>query len=516
MSFNRPDYLRQALTSLATQQDADIGGRDVFLFQDHWFNERSKREKAKARDIDACIEVFREIFPRGQVMAATENLGVAENFLRAETLFFREMKADCAYFLEDDLVLAPRYLGILDGLRDALEGTPEVGYFTAYGHLTATAEDQLRRRKMLRRIGHHWAFGLFRRHWEDMQPLMAEFYELTIGRDYKDRDSREILRRYRERDILVNVSSQDDVKKAVTYALGRVGLNTHLVNARYIGAIGLHMNQALFDEAGYARTVWVDVENPSFDIPDAEGLARLHAEELTWRRQVIADQAKPAAPAAPVSAAPAKPHIKPPQLKGPRMSAEERQLFERILASGRRRYAEFGVGGSTILAARQGFDTLVGVESDAAWAKLVRENEALAPAVAEGRATILHANIGEVGAWGSPVDRTAVRPWPNYIARMWEEWDRRQSFPDLVLVDGRFRVACCLSVALLAAAHRGRHPAPLVILHDVGEERPNYNRVLDFYHVEEAAGTLRVMSPRVLRSPEVILAAMLDRIFEVT
>jgi hypothetical protein len=295
-----------------------------------------------------------------------------------------------------------------------------------------------------------------------------------------------------------------------------VGLNTHLVNARYIGAIGLHMNQALFDEAGYARTVWVDVENPSFDIPDAEGLARLHAEELTWRRQVIADQAKPAAPAAPVSAAPAKPHIKPPQLKGPRMSAEERQLFERILASGRRRYAEFGVGGSTILAARQGFDTLVGVESDAAWAKLVRENEALAPAVAEGRATILHANIGEVGAWGSPVDRNAVRPWPNYIARMWEEWDRRQSFPDLVLVDGRFRVACCLSVALLAAAHRGRHPAPLVILHDVGEERPNYNRVLDFYHVEEAVGTLRVMSPRVLRSPEVILAAMLDRIFEVT
>lgn len=539
MSFNRPDYLREVLVSLAAQQGAAIETRDVFLFQDHWFNSRSGRKKAEAADVNACIEVFREIFPRGRVLAADENLGVAENFLRAETLFFREMKADCAYFLEDDLVLAPRYLRVMDGLREAALARPEIGYFAAYGHLSASAEDQLRHRRMLRRLGHLWAFGLFRRHWEEMQPLMADYYEMVLGRDYRDRPTPEIRQRLREQGILVGVSSQDDVKKSVTYALGRVALNTHLVSGRYIGAVGLHMSQEKFDKAGYANTVWAETEELLFDMPDAARIAALHAEEIAARRRSIENEATPpvpkpvvvkpavAKPAAakpvatpspapkPLATKPSGPDGTRPLLRGPRMSAEERQLFERILATGRRRYAEFGTGGSTLLAARQGFDMMVGVESDPAWAAMVREDEEVAAVIAAGRASILHADIGPVGAWGSPVDRDAVRPWPGYIARMWAEWDRLNLFPDLVLVDGRFRVACCLSAALMAAANRGRHPAPLVLIHDVGERRPNYDRALDFFHVEEQVGSLRVMSPRLLCSPESILAAMLGRLFEV-
>jgi hypothetical protein len=543
MSFNRPDYLREVLASLAAQQDASIETREVFLFQDHWFNNRSGRKKAEAADVDACIAVFREIFPRGRVLAAEENLGVAENFLRAETLFFREMQADCALFLEDDLVLAPRYLRIMDGLREAALDRPEIGYFAAYGHLSASAEDQLRHRRLLRRLGHLWGFGLFRRHWEEMQPLMADYYEMVLGRDYRDRPTPEIRQRLREQGILIGVSSQDDVKKSVTYALGRVALNTHLVSGRYIGAVGLHMSQEKFDKAGYANTVWVETEELLFDMPDEARIAALHAEEIAARRRSIENEAKQpppktvakpvvvkpdaakpdtarpvaakTAPAKPGPAKPAAPDASRPLLRGPRMSAEERQLFERILASGRRRYAEFGTGGSTLLAARQGFEMMVGVESDPAWAAMVREDEEVAAVIAAGRASILHADIGPVGAWGSPVNRDAVRPWPGYIARMWEEWDRLGSVPDLILVDGRFRVACCLSAALMAAANRGRHPAPLVLIHDVGERRPNYDRALDFFHVEEQAGSLRVMSPRLLRSPEAILAAMLGRLFEV-
>ena len=533
MSFNRPDYLREVLASLAVQ-DVGIEARDVFLFQDHWFNSRSGRQKAEAADVGACIAVFREIFPRGHVLAAEENLGVAENFLRAETLFFREMKADCAYFLEDDLVLAPRYLRVMDMLREAAAARPEIGYFAAYGHLSASAEDQLRHRSMLRRLGHLWGFGLFRRHWEEMQPLMADYYEMVLGRDYRDRPTPEIKRRLREQGILVGVSSQDDVKKSVTYALGRITLNTHLVSGRYIGAVGLHMSQEKFDKAGYASTVWVETEDLRFDMPDAERIATLHAEEIAARRRSIENEAAPQNPVAAKPAAMQPATAKPPAdkpevaktgtapdsarplLRGPRMSAEERQLFERMLASGRRRYAEFGTGGSTLLAARQGFEMMVGVESDPAWAKMVREDEEVAAVIAAGRASILHADIGPVGAWGSPLDRDAVRPWPGYIARMWAEWDRLGTSPDLILVDGRFRVACCISAALMAAANRGRHPPPLVIIHDVGERRPNYDRALDFFHVEEQAGSLRVMSPRLLRSPESILAAMLGKLFEVS
>jgi hypothetical protein len=197
------------------------------------------------------------------------------------------------------------------------------------------------------------------------------------------------------------------------------------------------------------------------------------------------------------------------------MSAAELALFRRVLGAGRRRYAEFGTGGSSLLAVREPFDIIVGVESDQEWARKVREEEEVAAAITAGRASILHADIGPTGAWGGPVDRDKPQKWPNYIATMWSEWERRQSFPDLVLVDGRFRVACALSVALLAAAQRGGREAPLVVLHDVSDRRPNYNRVFDFFHLEEQAETLVVLSPRQRVAPEAILAGMLGRIFEV-
>lgn len=528
MSFDRPDYLRQVLLSLRQQQGAAIEDREVFLFQDNWRNPHSGRVCAEEAKIAACIETFREIFPRGHVWAAPANLGVAENFLRAETTFFREMDAECGYFFEDDLVLTPRYLATMDALREAAAPSGRVGYFACYGHLQASAEEQLKRATLLRRIGHLWGFGLFRSHWEAMQPVMAEYYELTLGRDYKDRPSAEILRRYRGRGILAGVSSQDDVKKAVTYFLGRVGLNTQIVNGLYIGEQGLHSNAASFERGGYARTVVLPVDRVAFDFPDAAGLDALHAEELQARRRAIEKEAEKAAQkeaekaaakaarlapkTAPAVAAPAQAA---PKLGPPRMSAAELALFQRVLGAGRRRYAEFGTGGSTLLAVRTPFDVVVGVESDPEWARKVREDEEVAAAIAAGRASILHADIGPTGAWGGPVDRDKPQKWPNYIATMWSEWERRQSFPDLVLVDGRFRVACALSVALLAAAQRGDRAAPLVVLHDVSDRRPNYNRVFDFFHLEEQAESLVVMAPRQRVAPEAILAGMLGRLFEV-
>lgn len=531
MSFNRPDYLRQVLLSLAQQKGAEIEAREVFLFQDGWRNPHSGRVCAESSQIEACIAIFREVFPRGHVQAAPHNLGVAENFHRAETLFFRELKAECGYFFEDDMVLAPRYLATMDALRAAAEPCGRVGYFACYGHLQASAEEQRSRARALRLLDHLWGFGLFRRHWEEMQPGMADFHELTFGRDYRDRDVKEILRRYRARGVLASVSSQDDVKKAVTCGMGRIGLNTFLANARYIGEHGIHMNPRRYEAAGFGRTVVLADDRVEFDFPDDAALAVLHGDEIARRKLAIEREAENAARRAAERAA-ARPAAKPgpapapmaapstpapadkPRLGPPRMSPAELALFRRVLEAGRRRYAEFGTGGSTLLAVRAPFDTIVGVESDPDWAGKVREEPEVAEALAAGRASILHADIGQTGAWGAPVERDKPQKWPNYIAAMWTEWARRQAFPDLVLVDGRFRVACALSVALLAAAQRGREP-PLVLLHDVSDRRPNYNRVFDAFHLEEQAETLCVLSPRQRVAPEAILAGMLGRIFEV-
>lgn len=520
MSFNRPAYLRQVLASLAAQQGVAMQGRRVILFQDGARNAYSGRLAAEPAEIAACIAAFREHFPQGEVMAAEANLGVAGNFLRAERHLFETLGAECGFFFEDDLVLAPRYLATLEALREALVERPEVGYFACYGNLAAGLADQLARPRQMRRMEHLWGFGLFRRHWRDLQPLLADYYALLRGRDYhpKSRPTAAILEHYRSRGIPLAVSSQDDVKKVLTYHLGRVALNTHLVSARYIGERGLHSTPQRYAAGGYGATVIPDLPRVEFDIPDAAAIAEMRERELADRRRAIAARSAAeggrAAPAA--GKAPPRPDgdAAAGKLGKPRMEPAEIALLERVLASGRRRYAEFGTGGSTLLAVRHGFEMLVGVESDPAWARMVREHPAVSPLVAAGRAAILHADIGPVGAWGSPIDKSSQPLWPRYIAAMWEEWARRGAFPDLVLVDGRFRVACCLSVALLAAA--GRHPAPLVLLHDVMDSRPNYRRVFDAFHLEEQAGTLCVMTPRQRVAPEALLAALLGRLSEVT
>jgi len=501
LSFNRPDYLRQVLASLLAQPD--IAQREIFLFQDGDRHEDSNVAYAKPEQIKACIGLFREAFPRGHVLAARSNLGVAENMLRAERLFFEDLGADCGYFFEDDLVLSPRYLATLDRMREAAGASGEVGYFACYGNLQADAETQRRDAAILRPMAQLWGFGLFRDHWEAMQPELVEYYDFVCGRDYRRRPHAEILKLYRDRGVLVGASSQDDVKKALTYALGRVALNTTLVHARYIGEVGLHSNPDQYRSSGVDRTVMLDLDQPGIILPDAAGFEAIRTAEADWRRRKIGKEASKPAP---------EPAQKLPRVGLPSMPQEDRALFERVVA-GRRRYAEFGTGGSTPLALRLGIETLVAVEADPAWAEAVRQTPEVSAAVAEGRATVLHADIGAIADWGTPVDKEPSRLWPRYVSFMWREWARRASFPDVVLVDGRFRVACCLSVALLHAARRGEAP-PLVMLRDLTPQRPSYQAVFHAFREVERTHTLCVLAPREDVAPEALLASLVERVLE--
>lgn len=213
---------------------------------------------------------------------------------------------------------------------------------------------------------------------------------------------------------------------------------------------------------------------------------------------------------APTQATQAEADRAPVSIGAPRMSASELQLLRRVFASGRRRYAEFGTGGSTLLAVEAAFETIVGVESDPAWATAVREHAAVAPHVASGRASILHADLGPVGEWGTP-RRENVALYPRYLGTMWAEWARRAAFPDLVLVDGRFRIACALSVALLAAAQSPAEP-PLVLVHDVTSARPQYAPLLQLLDVVEREGSLVLLKPGAGGSPAALMAMMLRHI----
>lgn len=162
-------------------------------------------------------------------------------------------------------------------------------------------------------------------------------------------------------------------------------------------------------------------------------------------------------------------------LARPAMHPDELAMISAIMA--RSHYMlEFGAGGSTTLALKLGLSRVIAVESDCAWIDRLRSDEAAARALSDGRLQLLHADIGPISALGAPADRGATKKWPGYAARPWSCVDL--DLLDLVLIDGRFRVACALQALLHA------RPNTFIAIHDFWN-RPAYHSVLCF--LDEAA-----------------------------
>lgn len=197
----------------------------------------------------------------------------------------------------------------------------------------------------------------------------------------------------------------------------------------------------------------------------------------------------------------------------PHMAPEETAVLERWMNSGISRYLEFGLGGSTLLAVRSNIAEIIAVESDPAWADAVKLHHEIAPRTREGSVSILHADIGPTAMFGSPATTAFIQRWPRYIQLPWSEWQSRNRLPQLVLVDGRFRVACCLSIIMVGYLE-SITKQPTVILHDVVPERASYDTIFEFFDVIEAVKTLRVLKVKQSISSSKVLVRFLESQFD--
>jgi hypothetical protein len=127
---------------------------------------------------------------------------------------------------------------------------------------------------------------------------------------------------------------------------------------------------------------------------------------------------------------------------------------------------EYGSGGSTVLAAEMPDKAIFSVESDAAWVVMMQSWFTANPPASPPH--LHYADIGPTRDWGHPVDETAFRRWPGYALSVWDRPDFRH--PDVVLVDGRFRVACLLTTAF-------RINRPVTVLFDDYAGRRHYHGV---------------------------------------
>lgn len=145
-------------------------------------------------------------------------------------------------------------------------------------------------------------------------------------------------------------------------------------------------------------------------------------------------------------------------------------------------YLEYGCGGSTVYACNAGnVKTVISVDTDVAWMEKVREK------LANTTTNLLlqHCNLGEVGVWGTPINKNSVNDFWKYSVGPWATAKAAELVPDTVLIDGRFRVACFL-YSLLSARVRTR------ILFDDYFDRPHYFVVEKFCRIQERHGRMAV------------------------
>jgi hypothetical protein len=106
-------------------------------------------------------------------------------------------------------------------------------------------------------------------------------------------------------------------------------------------------------------------------------------------------------------------------------------------------YLEYGSGNSTVLASKFA-QRIISVESDAVFSRAVKK---MLPERAG--INLINVDIGLTREWGYPIfsrpTERRIRRWKKYPQAPWELYNFS---PDLILIDGRFRVACALESLL--------------------------------------------------------------------
>jgi len=165
----------------------------------------------------------------------------------------------------------------------------------------------------------------------------------------------------------------------------------------------------------------------------------------------------------------------------PHMEQEGIRLLDEHLRKARV-FLEYGAGGSSVMAARSAVEKIYSVESDPAFLRAVQEKIA-GIGIQPNRYVPLHVDIGPTGAWGHPSSKEFSHRWPHYPQAPWDRLKQDQKKPDLILIDGRFRVATLLASLLHA-------PAGCTILFDDYADRAWYHAVETFLKPRRLAGRM--------------------------
>ena len=134
-------------------------------------------------------------------------------------------------------------------------------------------------------------------------------------------------------------------------------------------------------------------------------------------------------------------------------------------------YLEYGSGASTVFFSKYENLNIVAVESDAVYGNQVK--------ISIGnnvRTQILHSNTGPTGLWGVPLFfKNSASTGFKYVNTPWRLLGENYE-PEIILVDGRYRVACALNILVRYANKKS-----FTILFDDYIGRDEYLAVSEYF-----------------------------------
>jgi hypothetical protein len=261
ITYNRLRYFELVLPSIMSQK---IDGKpvsetyDVYVFQDGLWEEEPNESRADHEKIAELVAKY----PGVKFFRQAHNLGIAFHFDFIERMLYLDKKYDYVVFHEDDLILAPEYMKILDLMGDKFKDDDRVGMVSANPAQSSISLDQQRQNQNQGKyapMSHNWGFGLTRRFWLKRQPFVDAYLEIIRDVPYRIRPNAVIFDWLKKNGFRGGASSQDYVKCCATVALGAVRIATCGNYGLPIGRWGMHFRPDLFKKMGYDHIVICDL-----------------------------------------------------------------------------------------------------------------------------------------------------------------------------------------------------------------------------------------------------------------
>jgi hypothetical protein len=156
----------------------------------------------------------------------------------------------------------------------------------------------------------------------------------------------------------------------------------------------------------------------------------------------------------------------------PHFAIHDHAMFEKYLHKATN-YFEYGSGGSTYQAAiLPNIKHVYSIESDKKWLDKLQQQ-----LKGNSKITYIYVDLkSKPNNWGYPGQGSNEEDWKKYSSQFEQIDDTKRKQVDILLIDGRFRVACCLKCFEAISSN-------CIISFDDFLNRPKYHVVLDFFDI---------------------------------